>query len=182
MKIAMTSLSLFTATLVAWNCGQVPNIEEAASLQDETSDSGQVAFDRSLQPEEDTFKLVTGWYYVVEHGQGVKRILDGDTMEYWLNAKPIVTAKDIATFDLYKSNFDHSWGLSMGLVDPAAAKWQIATRNSIGGHLAFVVNNKLLSAPQVNAEISGGMTALNRGTYSKSQLKAIMKAIQAEQR
>lgn len=180
MKPAMTILGLIAATLVAWNCGQGSDNEVTASPQDEVPDSGQVAFDWSLRPGEDTLTLVTGWYYVVEPGQGVKRILDGDTLAYWLNPAPIVTAKQIATFELYKSNFDNSWVLAMKLDGPGAEGWKTATGNSIGGRLAFVVKNKLLSTPQVNAEISGGLTALNRGTYSKGQLKAIMKAIQAE--
>ncbi|MCB0808879.1 MAG: hypothetical protein KDB96_06325 [Flavobacteriales bacterium] len=157
------------------------NNKATASLQDEVTEPGQVVFDWSMRPGEDTLTLVTGWYYVVEPGQGVKRILDGDTSAYWLNPEPIVTAKQIAAFELFKSSFDISWGLSMKLSDESAERWQVATGNSIGGHLALVVNNKLLYTPQVNAEITGGMTALNRGTYSKGQLKAIMKAIQAEQ-
>lgn len=181
MKFSMTFLSFITATFVAWNCGQASNTEQVASKQDDATDSNEVAFDWGLRPEEDTLKLISGWYYVVESGQGVKRILDGDTSVYWLNPEPIVTAKHIAIFELYKSNFDNSWGLSMKLDDPGAEEWRMATGKSIGGHVALVVNNKLLYAPKVNAEISGGMTALNRGTYSKSQLKAIMKAIQAEQ-
>ena len=181
MKPAMTFLGLITATLVAWNCGQVSDSEGTASLQDEVNDSGQVAFDWSLRPGEDTLKLVTGWYYVVEPGEGVKRILDGDTSAYWLAPEPIVTAKQIATFELYKSNFDSSWGLTMKLDETGAESWRQATANSVGGRLALVVRNKLLCAPQVMAEIPSGISALNRGIYSKGELKAIMKAIQADQ-
>lgn len=163
-------------------CGQGPGSELSANAQHDLSDSDEVYFNWNILPAEDTSRLATGWYYVVESDQGVRRVLDGDTAVYWLNPKPIVTAKDIASFDLYQSNFDKSWGLSMKLEDAVVEQWRLATGQSIGGHLALVVNNKLLSAPKVNAEITGGMTALNRGTYSKGELKAIMKAIQAEQR
>lgn len=181
MNAAMTSLSFITATLISWNCGQASNTEQITSTLTDTTDSSQTAIDWSLQPEEDTLKLATGWYYVNDPGQGVQRILDGDTTVYWLNPAPIVTAKDIATFELYKSSFGNSWVLSMKLNASGAERWLVATGNSIGGHLAFVVNSKLVSTPKVNAEITGGLTALNRGTYSKGDLKAIMKAIQAEQ-
>src|SRR5262245_52005057 len=137
----MTSLGLITAMLVAWNCGREVNNKGAATLHDEDTDSGHLAFDWSLHTEEDTLKLVTGWYYVVQPGTGVKRILDGDTSTYWLNPEPVVTAKQIATFELYKSNFDNSWGLGMKLDETGADTWRQATGRSVGGRLALVVRN-----------------------------------------
>jgi hypothetical protein len=181
MNAAMTSLSFITATLISWNCGQASSTEHISPEQLDATDSSMVAFDWGLLPEEDSLKLVTGWYYVVEPGQGAKRILDGDTSVYWLNPEPIVTAKNIATFELYKSNFDKSWGLTMKFNETAVDLWRQATGRSVGSRLALIVRNKLLYAPEVMAEIPSGMTALNRGTYSKGELKAIMTAIQAEQ-
>ncbi len=177
----MVSLWSIAATLCLSGCGQGSSNALSVDVQGEMSDPTAASLNWSLLPGEDSLRLVTGWYDVVGPDQGVKRILDRDSAVYWLNPEPIVTARDIASFEMYQSSYDKSWGLAMKLNDEGAAVWRLATGQSIGGHLALVVNNKLLCAPEVMAEIPSGMTALNRGTYSKDELKAIMKVIQAEQ-
>jgi preprotein translocase subunit SecD len=58
--------------------------------------------------------------------------------------------------------------------------WSIATEKSIGGKLALIINDKLVIAPKVNAQITAGVSAINRPDYSKQDIDEIFKTIENE--
>lgn len=121
--------------------------------------------------------LETGWYYVLKTDDGVRRELDRDTTYYFLDSLPIVTAKNIVKFNIYTSVYGDV-GMSMQLDEEGTRAWSIATRKATGQQLAFVVDDKLLHVAIVNSEITGGMTALNRGIYTTQELEEIQKQIE----
>jgi hypothetical protein len=123
--------------------------------------------------------LITGWYYLVDSGNGFKRQLDRDSNFYFIDPSPIVTAKDFETLEIYESVYG-DLGLSMKLNESSIDIWTKATEKSINKRLAFVLNDKLLHVPNVNSVIPNGMTAINRGIYTKKELEEIMEKIKTE--
>lgn len=129
----------------------------------------------------DSTILYTGWYYVVDSSNGYKRQLDRSDETYYLDPKPIVTAKNFTTFEIYESNFkDKKYlGLTMRLDKEGTKNWSNATLRAQGSRLAFILDNRLLQVAMINSQITGGVTALNRGDYSRQELenfKAIIKS------
>jgi preprotein translocase subunit SecD len=57
--------------------------------------------------------------------------------------------------------------LSIRLDKSGTDFWAIATEKAINRRLAFIINDKLVHAPIVNAKITSGLTALNRSEYSE---------------
>lgn len=133
------------------------------------------------QTEENTIRsnsdstLQTGWYYIIKENKGFTRKLDKDTVVYSLDPSPIITAKNIVAYEIYEGS--GYVGLSMQLDQEGTKAWEGATEKSVGRHIAFIVDDQLMSAPLVNAAMPGGMTALNRSVYSKEELMAIQERV-----
>jgi len=68
----------------------------------------------------------------------------------------------------------------MQLDKEGTKNWSIATENSRGKHLAFVLDNRLLQVAKVNSQITGGMTALNRGDYTQQELEKVKIIVERE--
>ena len=130
----------------------------------------------------DSTTIYTGWYYVVDSDNGFKRQLDKSTDTFFIDPNPIVTAKNFTTFEIYGSNEGGQKyvGLTMRLDQIGTENWSIATGKSIGKQLAFILDNRLLHVAKVNAQITAGVTALNRGDYSKAELENFKKIIESE--
>jgi hypothetical protein len=130
----------------------------------------------------DSAVLNTGWYYVADSPTGFKRQLDKSNETYYLDPTPIVTAKNFTTFELYESNFNGKKyaGLTMRLDKVGTESWSNATLIAIGSRLAFILENRLLQVARVNSQITGGITALNRGDYSRQELENFKKIIETE--
>jgi preprotein translocase subunit SecD len=154
--IAFTSLLFFA-------CGAVENKTMENAEKQETI----INSDSTLQ---------TGWYYIVDTANGFKRQLDKDTLFYFINPIPIVTAKNIKAMEIYENQY--GVGLSMNLDDEGTIAWRYATQRELYKRIGFIVKNRLLSAPIVNGEITNGTTALNRGVYTKRELEEIQKRIE----
>lgn len=161
LALAISACSAVTVTDV----GQTHAHEREVSVSNPGSEPAEF-----LQT--DSIVLKTGWYYVLYDSSGVSRQLDRSTETYRLRVKPIITGDHIVELKTYHSK-SGDLGLSMQLDKDGVNAWSWATGQSVGGELAFVVNNRLLYVAKVNSEITNGMTALNRGIYSEEELKAI---------
>ncbi len=133
---------------------------------------------------EDCFKkniesamLMTGWYYVSDTDSGFVRQLDKTDEFYKVNPFPILTAEDITTLAVETNNLGNAY-LTMKFGTRGTDAWREATGKAIGKSLAFIVNDKLLSAPHVNMEIPNGNSTLNRNDYSKEEFEKIEQAIE----
>ncbi len=130
----------------------------------------------------DSTILNTGWYYVVDTPNGYKRELDKSDETFYLDPKPIVTAKNIITFEIYEGNYKYKkyFGLTMRLDKEGTENWSNATYKAVGNKLAFVLDNRLLQVAMVNSQITGGVTALNRRDYSRQELESFKTIIENE--
>ena len=130
----------------------------------------------------DSTILYTGWYYVVDTPNNYKRQLDKTDETYYLDPKPIITAKNVTTFEIYEGNYNNKkyFGLVMRLDKEGTENWSYATQKAVTKKLAFVVDNRLLQAPTVNSQITGGVTELSRTEYSKQDLENFKTIIESE--
>ncbi|GAP43361.1 hypothetical protein TBC1_111514 [Lentimicrobium saccharophilum] len=119
--------------------------------------------------------LVSGWYYIIETNNGFKRQLDKSDEFYFVDPRPILVKDHFDKIELFETDFKGQYpdyiGLEIRINKEYVNLWATATEKSIGKRLGLIIDNKLVNAPQVNARIEGGMTALNRSVYSKEELK-----------
>jgi len=119
--------------------------------------------------------LVTGWYYITETDNGFKRQLDKTNEIYFIDPNPIIVKEFFDKIEIFTTDFKGEYpdyiGLKMQISEKYVNLWAEATGKSIGNRLGFIIDNKLVNAPQVNARIERGMTALNRTVYSKEEIE-----------
>lgn len=101
-----------------------------------------------------------GWYH----------ILSADS----LSAKPIITVKDMVGLKLEKDYYG-KYAISGQISKHKINKWADETEKSIGKQIAFVYNNSIISAPQVNARIESGAFMIT--SLSDKKLPEIYKGI-----
>lgn len=104
-----------------------------------------------------------GWYH----------ILSADS----LSAKPIITVKDMVGLKLEKDYYG-KYAISGQISKHKINKWADETEKSIGKQIAFVYNNSIISAPQVNARIESGTFMIT--SLSDKKLPEIYKGIMKE--
>ena len=126
--------------------------------------------------------LYTGWYYVVDTPNGYKRQLDKSDIVYYLDPKPIITAKNVKASEIHENwlnNKQYFW-LTMRLDKQGAENWSYATLKSITKKLAFILDNRLLQVVTVNSQMTDGITVLNRGDYSRKETEDFKAIIESE--
>ncbi len=126
--------------------------------------------------------LVTGWYYINDNEEGIKRKLDKTEEYYYVNPKPIVIQKYFDKVEIYKTDdFKEKTGnteaLSIIIHRNYEYLWGDATEKAAGRRLGFIINNKLVNAPKVTFRIEGGVSSVNRGVYTKEELESFIEQI-----
>ncbi len=126
--------------------------------------------------------LKTGWYYIEDSKNDCIRQLDKSDEKYYINPNPIVTAEHFSKLEIQAvaHNGVADQYLLIRLDSIGRSAWSIATGRAIYKKLALIIDDKLVFVPQVNAQITSGVSALNCGTYSKSELEAFASKIKAE--
>jgi preprotein translocase subunit SecD len=127
--------------------------------------------------------LKTGWYYVIETKNNYGRRLNKKDDELYIDPTPIVSVKHFKKIDIkdYKSTpyiliqFD-AYGTKA---------WSAATGKAVKDNLhktkfALVIDDRLVYTPEVETQITSGVSALNRGDFSKEELEQFAKRIQLE--
>ena len=108
-----------------------------------------------------------GWYYVLGENQDS------------LSREPIVTVKEFAELRLDSDSF----GIYaiVGVVSKhKLQKWADATEQAIGKHIAFVFNDSVVSAPQVNQRIESGNFQISVPHGSNWDLPTIYRQLRKE--
>lgn len=161
-------MTYILSILIFFSCGQstVIGTESEKTVNSEIFKNGQ---------------LRTGWYYLSDKENGIEKTLNRTDETYFLDPKPIVTSANFIELEIYQSNHG-DYGLTIRLDEEGTKQWSIATGNSIGEKLALVIDNELYFMPLVNAQIDVGITALNRGDLSETELKAIKKKIEDQKK
>jgi preprotein translocase subunit SecD len=121
--------------------------------------------------------LATGWYYVVDNDH--RRQLEKDTIFYFIDTTPIVAPKHFTTLEVTEDNW-HNAMLVIKFDKEGTKAWSNATAKYIGRRLALIIDNKLMIAPKVNSQITGGVSALNAKWYSKQDLEKFKTIIEKE--
>lgn len=104
-----------------------------------------------------------GWYHV----------LSADS----LSAKPIITVKDMVGLKL-KKDYYGKYAISGRISKHKINKWADETEKSIGKQIAFVYNDSIISAPQVNTRIESGTFMIT--SLLNKKLPEIYKGIMKE--
>ena len=104
-----------------------------------------------------------GWYHVLSTGS--------------LSPKPIITVKDFVGLKLEKDYFG-KYAISGQISKHKLNKWADETEKSIGGKIAFVFNDSIITAPQVNCRIESGTFIIT--SFSDHKLPEIYKSILRE--
>ncbi|MGZ4006993.1 MAG: SecDF P1 head subdomain-containing protein [Mucilaginibacter sp.] len=127
-------------------------------------------------------KLKTGWYYIVDKENSYSRQLYKSNNKYFIDPEPIVSIKHFNKIELITDDFNGKPNqyLSIRFDAVGADAWSKATGKSIYKKLALIIDDKLIYAPEVNAQITGGISALNPGNYSKAELENFEKIIKSE--
>jgi len=90
-----------------------------------------------------SFHRINGWYYVTS------QTTDS------LSQTPFLTVKDFDTLRLETDAFGHSVITGVFLQDKLPI-WREATTKSVGKYIAFVFNDTVITALQVNSPIESG--------------------------
>jgi preprotein translocase subunit SecD len=122
--------------------------------------------------------LMTGWYCISGAGSGFVRQLDKTDEFYAVNPFPILTAEDIITLAVDKNNRGELY-LSMKFGKAGTELWRVATGKSVGKNLALIVNDRLISMPYVNSEITTGVSAFGRTGCPKEEYEAVKQEIES---
>lgn len=126
--------------------------------------------------------LATGWYYLSETEPGFKMKLDKSEEFYFVDPKPILVKEHFDKVEIFETDFQGQYddyiGLSIRINKKYIDLWADATGKSIGKRLGLIIDNKLVNAPQVNARIEGGATALNREVYTSEELEKFKNLIE----
>lgn len=170
-----TSILLFTITLLTFSCSV------KSSRSNRTDAEIIKAIDEKAISNIKTKKLCTGWYYVLDTISDFNYQLDKSSETYYLDPTPIVIKDNIKSTEIYETDFkgqaEDYVGLKIQLDEFGAKKWAYATEKSILKKLAFVIDNKLIAASQVNCQIKMGVTAINRTEYDKKDIEKFKKLL-----
>jgi hypothetical protein len=124
-------------------------------------------------PKHDSTILYTGWYFVIDTPTGYKRQLLQSDEVYFLNSKPIMTAKNIKASEIHENwlNNEQYFWLTMRLDKEGTEKWSYATRVAITKRIAFVIDNQLLQVVTVNSQMTDGIAVLARADFSRQEVE-----------
>lgn len=92
--------------------------------------------------------------------------------------KPRVTGKDIKEVEIEEDAEMKRINILLTMTDKGTERWSEMTADNINRSIAVVVNDKVLSAPRVMGEITGGQTAIS-GNFSLDEAKEIAGGIRA---
>ena len=111
-----------------------------------------------------------GWYYITSGAQDS------------LSVEPIVTTKDFVSIRLDSFMSERTDKMAYQIVgrvnDQSIKIWADATEQSIGKHIGFVCNNKVVCNPLVNARIESGNFAISgEGPEFKAMYRQIQEDI-----
>lgn len=106
--------------------------------------------------------LVTGWYFIVDSGKGVKRQLFRSKESYYLDPTPILTSDYIEKVDLLNTGEqDPHQSLRIWFDEDGKQMWSKATLSYIDKRIAFVIDNLLFSTDWVSGQITTGISTMD---------------------
>ena len=122
--------------------------------------------------------LQTGWYKIADSNNGFKRLLDTsfqktfhkDTLSFFINPTPIVTAKNI--IKTYIQFYNSQPPMLIMTLDKAGTKsMNNIAKNTVGKKFAFIADNKLLQVSYISYPLyeSGTYLRCRHHDYTKER-------------
>ena len=143
--------------------------------------SAQKNNNNNLDIEKPDSILSTGWYFIINKDNGIKRLLDKASEYYFIDPTPITTAKNFTQLRVYAAK-DRGFGLLILLDEIGTKAWSSATKKASRNYqrLGFILDNKLLYLAPVFSQITNGTTAVTRNDYTKDELESFKTRIEKE--
>lgn len=124
-------------------------------------------------------RLASGCYYVTDSLSGVERTMWKTGEELYISPKSIVTVANFSSIKIDNDQFGKSVIL-IGLDKEGTEKFAEATEKWVGRQLAFVINDTLVSAPQVNMRIDGGNLMITNLGFTEDKCRELVDAMNCE--
>jgi SagB-type dehydrogenase family enzyme len=123
--------------------------------------------------------LKTGWYYVSNQETDFKRQLDKSSEFYYINPDVKVPVEQFEELNIVENEYNGTkyTSLIIRFNKNGTENWSNVTKESIGNRIALIIDNKLVSVPRVNAQITTGASSLNNPAYTKEELEDLLKQI-----
>jgi preprotein translocase subunit SecD len=181
IKNTSTLLLLFGLLLSVYS-GSSSSYEKAKSGDGISEDSEHQIKDSLVTTKRDSTILSTGWYYVVDTGNVIKRILDKSIDSFLIYPKLIVSAKDFTMLEINENNEGGQKNivLTMLLDEDGTENWSVATEKATDKQLAFILDNKLIHVAKINAQITVGVATISRSNYTRQELEKFRTIIESE--
>jgi len=123
----------------------------------------------------------TGVYYVTDSASGTKMCTDSVHC-FYLNPTPIVTIKNYIKIKSVREPYMGTYDISIALDKEGTVAFDSATKKAINKLLAFVINNKVVSAPMVRDEIKSGKFNISGSFYKKEETDKLVKQLLEEKK
>lgn len=123
--------------------------------------------------------LSSGWYYISEKPNAYPRKLYKMNDSYFIEPKPIVSVKHFSKIEFQQNIYNRNY-LLIHFDSDGTKAWSIATEKALYKKLALIVDDKLIFAPEVNAQITSGISALNPTNFSNEELGRFEKILKSE--
>ncbi|MGV9858498.1 protein translocase subunit SecD [Gordonia sp. NPDC003425] len=91
-----------------------------------------------------------------------------DGKQVYLLAPEIIDGRDIKSASSGSDPQSGAWTVYLDFKPDAAQTWSDFTAKNIGNSTAFVLDSRVVSAPRINSQISGGKTQIT-GSFSESE-------------
>jgi len=119
--------------------------------------------------------LKTGWYYLSNQETEFKRQRDKSSEIFYINPDVIVPVEQFEELSIVENEYDGTKysSLIIRFNKNGTENWSNATKESIGNRVALIIDDKLVSTPLVNAQITVGVSSLSG--YTKGELEAFVK-------
>ena len=121
-------------------------------------------------------QLTDGWYETSHKENEFLRVDKKTPIEYFINPKPIVLPENFKKFEEFE-NYQGFKGLGINFDKQGADAWSIATKENVGLHLIFIMDNEILTAQIVNSQIFNGASAFWEEDLNEEQWNRIKNTI-----
>ncbi len=117
-------------------------------------------------------KLCNGWYQTSQTENEFKRFYVKDSISFFITPRPKVLTDNFSQSREFENNQGIK-GLAIILDKIGAESWSETTLNNIGSRLVFILDNIIITAPIVNAQITNGNTAFWKNETSSDEWKKL---------
>ncbi len=124
-------------------------------------------------------RLASGCYYVTDSLSGVERTMWKTGEKLYISPKAIVAVANFSSIKIESDQFGKS-AILIGLDKEGTEKFAEATEKWVGRQLAFVINDTLFSAPQVNMRIDGGNLMITNLGFTEDKCRELVDAMNCE--